>query len=262
MKSLIFLVIGLFYFTNNYCQDIYIGFNDSIKSKILNENRNLIVRLPEDYNETDKSYPVLYRLDGDKYLAIMTIGVVSRLAYREEVIPDMIVVLIENTNRGRDMWPKKNKAKLGAEDFQEFIETELIPYIDNKYRTTNQRILCGQSASTVFTLYYFLTKPSTFDSYIAISAGFPGSEEYFMDLAKKMVNNPPDKITTIFIGNEVINDPDGKWSHISNFVDLIKPINNIACKYQTYINETHVPFPSFYHGLKFIYENKTNNNKI
>jgi len=37
-----------------------------IYSDVLHEERILLVRLPEDYSKSDKTYPVLFKLDGDK----------------------------------------------------------------------------------------------------------------------------------------------------------------------------------------------------
>ena len=49
-----------------------------------------------------------------------------------------------------------------------FIDNELIPQINSSYRTSSEKILCGQSLSAVFTLYYFLTSPDSFDSFIPV----------------------------------------------------------------------------------------------
>ena len=185
MKRISFLVFLILSATALFCQEINIGFKDSIQSEVLNENRKFIIKLPKGYNDSGKCYPVIFRLDGDMDLFIETVGAINRLAHMEESIPDMIIVMLENTNRNRDMMPTKTsffQSEPGAEDFKNFIENELIPHIDSSYRTTNQKILCGQSLSAIFTLYYFLTSPDTFDSYIACSGGFPDCEEYFICL--------------------------------------------------------------------------------
>ena len=91
--------------TTLFGQEIKIGYSDSIESKVLKETRKLFIKLPKDYNSSDKAYPVIYRLDGDLDLFIETVGVIHRLTYREEVMPEVIVVMIENTHRNRDMMP-------------------------------------------------------------------------------------------------------------------------------------------------------------
>lgn len=241
-------------------QEIKIGFQDSIKSEVLNESRRFLIRLPDDYYTSKKSYPVIYRLDGDIDLFIETVGVIRRLANMEEYIPDMIVVMIENSDRNRDMMPVKTgffQAEPGAENFKLFIENELIPHIQNSYRATNEKLLCGQSLSSIFTLYYFLTSPDSFDSYIACSAGFPDCEDYFISLAKDMLKTKQKETKKIFLthGSKDFLDQDGIIKEqILNFTRLISSDENLDYKFHVYPDEGHVPYPSLYHGLKFTYE--------
>jgi predicted alpha/beta superfamily hydrolase len=240
-------------------QNINIGFQDSIFSEVLEENRRIFIHLPDDYENSDKSYPVIYRLDGEIDLLVETVGVIYRLAYREELLPDMIVVMIRNTHRDRDMLPVTTffyQSEPGAVNFQKFINSELVPYIDNIYRTTNERILCGQSLSSIFTLYNLLTETSIFNSYIACSAGFPDCEDYFMNLAKEMKSTHSDREITVFLSNGLKDplDPDGKMNQmIGDFSNLIQSKDNITSKYVIYEEEGHVPYQSLYHGLKFLY---------
>jgi predicted alpha/beta superfamily hydrolase len=240
-------------------QDINIGFKDSIESNVLNENRKILIKLPKDYNNTDKSYPVIYRLDGDSDLFIETVGVVNRLVYSEELIPEMIVVMIENTNRNRDMMPTNTgffKSEPGAKNFKEFIENELVPHINKSYRTTNEKILCGQSLSAIFTLYYFLESPDSFDSFIACSGGFPDCEEYFIDLTNNFLKRKQHETKNIFLthGLNDFLDPEGVIrKQLLSFTHKIETKENIVCELKIYEEEGHVPFQSLYHGLRFIY---------
>ena len=248
--------------TSLFGQEINIGFQDSIESKVLNENRKIKIQLPKDYYNSDKSYPVIYRLDGELDLFIETVGVVNRLVYAEELMPEMIVVMIENTNRNRDMMPTNTsffKSEPGAENFKNFIENELIPHINKSYRTTDEKLLCGQSLSAVFTLYYFLTSPNSFDSFIACSGGFPGCEEYFIDLTNDFLKTKQDKTKNIFLTHGIKDflDPEGVIKkQLLSFTQKIESKENIVCKLKIYEDEGHVPFQSLYHALRFIYSPK------
>lgn len=241
-------------------QEIGIGYRDSLESRVLKETRRLYISLPKDYYSSEKSYPVLYRLDGDLDLFLETVGIVHRLAYREEVMPELIVVMIENTNRNRDMMPTNTgffHQEPGAGKFTEFIENELFHHIESSYRVTDERILCGQSLSSIFTLYCFLTRADLFDSYIASSAGFPDCESYFMNLTREMLKGELTKKKKVFLsyGAKDVLDPEGViHEQLSIFVQLIESGENIDSKYNIYEEEGHVPYQSLYHGLKFIYE--------
>ena len=261
LRSLLFFfLLALTSTTKTFSQEIKIGFQDSIKSEVLNESRRFLIRLPDDYYSSEKSYPVIYRLDGEIDLFIETVGVIHRLAYMEECIPDMIVVMIENIDRNRDMMPVKTgffQAEPGAENFKLFIENELIPHITSSYRTSNEKLFCGQSLSSLFALYYFLTSPDSFASYIACSAGFPDCEDYFISLTKDMLKTKQNETKKIFLtyGSKDFLDPNGIIiEQIQNFTKVISSDENIDYYFHVYPEEGHVPYPSLYHALKFIYE--------
>jgi len=259
MKTTTFLIF-LFLSTNVlFGQDINIGFKDSIDSNVLNEYRRILINLPKNYHNTDKIYPVIYRLDGESDLFVETVSVVNRLVYSEELIPEMIVVMIENTNRTRDMMPTNTgffKSEPGAENFKEFIENELVPHINSSYRTTNEKLLCGQSLSAIFTLYYFLSDPDSFDSFIACSGGFPDCEEYFIDLTNNFLKRKQHETKKIFLThglNDFLDQEGVIKTQILSFTKNIETKENIVCELKIYEEEGHVPFQSLYHGLKFIY---------
>src|SRR5215207_466897 len=84
---------------------LVIGQTITLRSKILNEDRRINVRLPDRYEQyPSEGYPVLYQLDGGApgpfyYLA----GLVDYLSEGAGRIPHMIVVGIPNTDRTRDL---------------------------------------------------------------------------------------------------------------------------------------------------------------
>ena len=259
MKKITFFTLLILSTTALFGQEINLGFIDSIHSKVLNEDRKIIIKLPKGYNEAEKSYPVIYRLDGDIDLYSETIGTINRLTYIDELIPEMIVVMIENTDRNRDMMPAKTNffdTEPGAENFKKFIDDELIPHINNSYRTTGEKILCGQSLSAIFTLYYLLTSPDSFGSYIICSGGFLDCEEDFNNLTTDFLKTKENKTTKIFLthGQKDFLDPDEvNKKQLSDFSKRITAKENVVCELKVYEDEGHVPFQSLYHGLKFIY---------
>ncbi len=248
------------------CQDITInlGFRDSIASAILHEKRTIMVHLPDGYQTSGTSYPVLYRLDADTELLVETVSVLNRLNKFEEVAPEMIVVLIENTDRPRDMLPVRvdyYPGDPGADAFLRFIGDELIPYVDKKYRTSHERILCGKSLSGLFATYAFLARPELFDSYIICSAGFYHCEDYFKQLSQQELQRNRYNGQKVFITNGLNDpmDPDGSLHRqVVGFSELVKARlgDRIRYLYVTYENEGHVPFFSLYQGLKYLYEPK------
>ena len=264
---LLLIVFGLANPGLTYGQDINIkiGFRDSIQSEILHESRKILIHLPDGYDTSKQSYTVLYRLDGSSNSLFGTVAVANRMTDIQKII----IVAIENVNRDRDMMPVKSNyysGAIGGEKFLGFIETELIPIIENKYRTNHKRILCGQSLSGLFTLYALLTKPKLFDAYIGCSAGwFADCDDYFMELSRKAFKDA-DQFTgkKIFMANSLIDkyDADQKiHQQMLTFSELLKTKlgDKVNYKYVTYDNYGHVPYPSFYDGLKYVLELQVKN---
>jgi len=78
---------------------INVGESLIIHSNILNEDRTILVYLPEGYSESKESYPVLYLTDGETHL-VHTGGDVSLLSSPGiDYMPKLIIVGITNTNR-------------------------------------------------------------------------------------------------------------------------------------------------------------------
>ncbi len=137
------------------------------------------------------------------------------------------------------------------------MEYALKEFPDQLARTTNEKILCGQSLSAVFTLYCFLTSPNLFDSYIACSGGFPDCEEYFMSLTNDFIKAKQKNPGKLFLthGMNDFLDPQGVIKRqLESFTAKIESKENIVCRLKNYDEEGHVPFQSLYHALRFIYQ--------
>lgn len=255
----------------SYAQDvnIKIGHRDSVQSKILNETRNLVISLPKGYETTDQNYSVLYLLDGNE-AALMEAHVVTR-----KLRTDMIIVAIPNTNRDRDMMPLSAPSyevkNPQADKFLSFIEEELIPYIDNKYRSNKERTIRGSSLSGLFVMYAFLAKPELFSNYIGNCAGwFADMDAFFNTLADEAFQTK-DRFNgkKLFVANSLADPLDPNQEIHQAMLDFSIKLESvlgdrIKYKYATYENAGHVPFPSFYDGLKFVFDtevNQTDGNK-
>ncbi len=148
-----------------------IGLKDSVYSEILQENRDFWVHLPDGGNlNPNLKYPVVYILDGAVQMEALTTVYNN---YWGNYLPKMILVGISNqTNRTRDLTTSDiknpNMETGGAEKFTEFIEKELIPYVEEKYPVTNYRTLIGHSYAGLFTINMLINHPQLFANYIAI----------------------------------------------------------------------------------------------
>jgi len=173
IRRIVFLLLSVFCFNIASAQEpVVIGQKQVIHSKILSEDRSYQIYLPESYNwAVDRSYPVLYVLDGESHF-LHTVGSVSYLSSNGE-IPELIVVAITSTVRIRDFtqtdWSTHWIGGGGANNFKSFFSDELLPRIEKDFRTNGFRILTGHSASAQFVLYCLTSQPSLFNAYFAFS---------------------------------------------------------------------------------------------
>ena len=110
-------------------------------------------------------------LDG-KYYKNTAQGIISGF-YNNGVMPDTILVTIDNEDRIRDYTPSPHKtyegATGGADPFLDYIEQEMIPLVESKYRTSDFRILVGHSLGGLFSLHALHSRPGFFTAHFALS---------------------------------------------------------------------------------------------
>ncbi len=161
-----------------------IGHYETFHSKVLNEERTLLIHLPDEYETTTKKYPVLYILDGEgTHRFIQSIAAITFYSGARR-LPKMIIVGILNTDRTRDITPRKvvqRENSGGGDVFLKFIVTELIPYIDGKYRSAQFRILFGGSSAGMFTIYTLFSRPESFNAFIASRPALNSTVDYTWD---------------------------------------------------------------------------------
>lgn len=179
----------------------------SILSNITGINYKLYISLPRTYHQENNKYPVVYTLDADYSFAIAHNTIEHYVDRRD--LPKLILVSIAyfganqdltlyRKNRLRDYTPTKaamgvcgvgqniKKGLGGGEKFLSFINSELIPFIENNYRIKKQdRTIVGHSAGGLFGTYALLTKPTVFQRYILVSPSLWWDDKMIFDLENK-----------------------------------------------------------------------------
>jgi predicted alpha/beta superfamily hydrolase len=186
--TLIFLVFSstLIFSQNNTSKPtssskpFVLGVIEELQSKELGEKRILNIYLPEGYKAEDATkYPVIYLLDGSANEDFIHIAGLVQFNSFEWInqVPKSIVVGIATVDRRRDFtFPttiekdQKRFATSGHSDkFIAFIEKELQPFIDKKYKTTSSKTIIGQSLGGLLETEILLKKPTLFNKYVIVS---------------------------------------------------------------------------------------------
>jgi len=205
MKKLLLLIFVTFITcAANANKNIDIGEIQELKSNIMKESRTIQVHIPESYKNSNKKYPVLYLTDGPSQFH-HTVGTVNFLA-RNNRIPEMIIVGVANTKRTRDLTPtvrdvnRENFADGGGADkFLSFFEKELIPLIEEKYRTQPFRVFSGHSFGGIFAINAFMKKPELFNAFISISPSLWWDAERLIEEAPVYFTQNQKHNSTLFV---------------------------------------------------------------
>ncbi|MDH7444962.1 alpha/beta hydrolase-fold protein [Aquimarina sp. 2201CG14-23] len=261
-------------FSQNDKKQLVIGNVDSLYSEILQEQREIWIHTPKDFDAT-KKYPVIYVLDASNQFYAVT-GMLKQLTRLK--IPKSIIVGVTNIDRTRDFTPtnvkfqrgRKSETSGGAGNFIKFIDKELKPFINNKYPTENNSTIIGHSTGGLFVLYSFLYHQSIFDNYLAIDPSLWWDKEDLVkktqDLLKK--GNRKEKSLYIAVANsigkamdtvKVRKDKSVPTEQIRanlKFHDiLVKNSKELNFTWEYFKNEDHgsIVVPAQYNGLRAIF---------
>jgi predicted alpha/beta superfamily hydrolase len=237
----------------------------SLKSTVLGEDRNILVRTPIGYETNKVSYPVLYMTDGDAHMG-HTASTIEFLT-RNGRIPDLIVVGVTNTDRTRDLTPAKSTNKNaagelqfptagGADNFLKFFETELIPEIEKEYRVQPYRILAGHSFGGLFVIHAMITKTRLFNSYVAVSPSLQWEDFEALKRAEEFLKNQKELRVTLYTSLGL--EPGRIGESFDRFKEVLSKtsIKGFAWQAEQMSDEDHgsVVLRSHYFGLRKIYE--------
>lgn len=219
MKKL-FLTIAFFIFCSytfsqnnkqNTTTQLSIGDKIQFQSKILNEDRQLNIYLPHGYSKDSlKKYPVIYLLDGsidEDFIHIVGLVQFGSFSWIN-MIPESIVVGISNIDRKKDFtFPTNNKKDKEdfpttgeSENFINFIEKELQPFIERNYQTSSIKTLIGQSLGGLLATEVLFKKPNLFDNYIIVSPSLWWDDESLLNYKPSVYTS--NKSIYIAVGKE------------------------------------------------------------
>ena len=265
---------------DRYRQAIDIGTVDSVWSATLDEQRPYIVYTPPSYADTTSSpqnYPALYLLDGNAHFHSVS-GLVQILATGVNgtfAIPEMIVVAIPNTDRTRDLTPTRPATGFDGEPtpddatsggnpaFFTFLEDELIPHIESRFRTMPYRVFVGHSLGGITAINALYTMPEVFDAYVAIDPSLWWDNQTLLRQAKDYFLSARLDGKALYVAQANTIQPDDTtanqhFSAIAQFDGVMRAYDRSGIRYgfEYYDDDDHgsVPLISEYDALRFIFD--------
>lgn len=235
--------------------DIVLGKSVKFTSKVLNREFDIPVYVPQGYNNSTARYPVLFDLNSF-FCFTYDCGTVELFA-RNASIPNMIVVGIPALQNGYvpTSFEERKENPADADLSIKFLKEELIPFIENNYRTNKFNILYGHSVGGLFTMYALFNYPELFTAYIAGSPWFQNNDQYWLKNIEKFAKQRKldQKILFMTVGKEEME------LTLNTYRDLEKWMNGqslegLAWK-SAWVDGTHGSMVgrNIYDGLLFIF---------
>lgn len=219
------------------------------------------VALPSSYNK-EKKYPVYYILDG--YYAFPIASESMKALKMGNEIKDFILVsiagdettdyewlvkrwsdytftqIIKNDTSFSKAWNIKSPGLVSGsgETFYKIITKEIIPLIDSKYSTTNERGISGHSLSGLYVANILLKGDGVFTKFGINSPSFLMWANDILQVEKNYAQTHTNLNAKVFFS---IGELEGEAdiSNLLKFEALLKKYNGVNSKLVIFKDETH-----------------------
>lgn len=232
--SLFFSIAG----NSQHCFDVY-----KLKSKVLKEKRSIWVGLPANFHK-DSSYAVVYVLDAEHRFEL-TYTITKELFENQRTIPEVIVVgipHIDRFHRINDLTFTDSKVNGQCKEdtigyfnasmtgnglrFLQFIEKEVLPFVNKKFNTSGFNTLMGHSIGGYFCAYILPIQQSFSAFQIYDPSIWYNDGDAIKHLKKEL--NPNDK-SNIFISKGVAFD--GPREYVDHHLMMIDSLGTVMNDY-------------------------------
>lgn len=258
-----FLLIVLFCFSNlasaqaQELKKLEYGASYRLHSEIMEMEVDFDISLPESFNDDSEehTYPVVFVFE--EHFFQLTSGIVNHLTSVSRM-PKSIVVSLNSDfptpktfTNGSKFWPsdwEEMPLERIGDEFPAFMEDELMPYLESKFRAANYKIGIGFSGSAILPLHIFDKWPDLFQATVAIAAGDiltmgPEKGVRFIDRFEQNFKGNPNRKTNLFVASA---DSDVDYTiqieeNINELREKLSPFaaNNLKLVSKVYENEEH-----------------------
>ncbi|PCC69206.1 hypothetical protein SAMN02745121_05851 [Nannocystis exedens] len=228
--------------------ELVIGRSITIDSRVLGETRRVNVYTPPGHES--QPLPVLYMPDGGMNEDFHHITGIVQVSTMNGTMRPFLVVGIENTERRRDLTgpttdPEDRKIAPrvgGSAEFRRFIREELMPEIQQRYPTTEETAIVGESLAGLFALETFLREPDLFDIYIAIDPSAWWDRGSLAREAAARLQQPGQPPRTLYLATS---DEQDMQQHVQVVVDALRQVDPPGVRWH------YQPMPEERHGTIF-----------
>jgi hypothetical protein len=245
-----------------------------------NRTYQLSVTVPEGYHVSDRRYPVVYVLDGD-----VLVGMVTSLttpAHWSWAVPELIVVsvgyAVDNFRqwaeiKGRDFsLPDPALADLAdsaaspPQLFLQALADDIVPFIDNSYRTAlDDRCLYGYSDGGFFVLYALFNRPGLFQRYLSGSGVWVPHTSYLRERSRHVIDRYQGPKIQLYLSVGALEEE--STTDFREFADILSDLHSphLELTVEVYANVGHDPEGialTYLHGLRSVYNRPSSTDSV
>ncbi|WP_408032683.1 alpha/beta hydrolase-fold protein [Tenacibaculum xiamenense] len=203
-----------------------------IKSRYLNESRTVSIRLPDNYECSKATYPIILVTDG----GILFDYVKGLFIYNWDLYPDAILVGIDQLEREKELVPMKETEET-HENFFKYVNDELLNELKSNYRVNGINIIIGHSFGGYFSIKSLL-KNNNINYAISISTTL--WKKYGDNIYSEFSKKQPTENNFLYLGSaendhkQIKND----LVKLNEYIEENKAFN-IKSSLEEYPNEDH-----------------------
>ncbi len=241
----------------------------TVQSKFVDRKYSINIFFPKDYDKENKRYPAVYVLDAEYNFGC--VAYIARRLIKNEDIPKVLLVGIAYDTDYDDFYEKRFRDSTpeslihgrnsgGAEQFTQFIEKELVPFVDQNYRTIpGERTIVGHSITGFYCAYVLFRYPGLFNRYIIISPSLWFSDGVIFEYGEDFFSSHKEMDAAVYLSvgedeSQRMRDGSKKLS------DILSKRECPYLRFQFYLveGENHrslFPF-AFSRGMRFVFSGK------
>jgi predicted alpha/beta superfamily hydrolase len=239
---------------------------ETLHSETVGQDYILFITLPLNYSPESRNYPVYYKLDAWIGAEATHSSALAKM-WGQQIVPVIMVGISFKTNlkefvytRTRDFTPPLNPTDSfnRADKFLNFIKTELIPHIENKYAADpNDRGLIGSSSGGIFTTWVLKEEPLLFHKLAIGNPSHSDQDEFLLKDLKLLENIKNADNLEIFIACGSLEDEE-VISFSNTLFELVNNNKNIRSEKVIFGNLNHGSAGSYIQSgaLNYFYEDK------
>jgi enterochelin esterase-like enzyme len=143
-----------------------------VESKPLGNQRQVLVYTPPGFTPNGPVYPLVVMSDGDAAIAALGIPLVLDELIATRRIPPVVVLLVGNADRGKEL--------SGNSAFADFVALDLVPWVRRSYHTTKDprlTVVAGSSLGGLAAAFAAARHPAVYGNVLSQSGAFGWSPD-------------------------------------------------------------------------------------